>query len=424
MRRRLSIGLTLSLGLLAIPAVSGTSCFVPGFELVEVTPPGTGGSTSTTSGMGGGDGGAGGLDPCSSARFPGPPASSDGGGDSVSFVVAFRSIDFGEEAVQMKDGSSRPGLGYDLDGRCTCVEPGESSCVAPADDQCDGFGGIDNSISVLFETAAAFSENFRSSYHSANAENGDWSILVRVEGYNGLANDDQVRVSLFTSSGLNENPCYTGDDRIPDWDGSDQWPVMTASLEPLMGAGGGGGGPQIGGSGTNGTYICGDEDEETKGNFSVSQPKFFDELAYVNGGILVASLPEAGLVLDGDGGAIDLTAGFLTGRLRQEAGSWFVDDGTLAGRWASRDAFVAVSSLGSGGTLCTDDTLYQTLKQAVCDAQDITSQISGPTAPCNAVSFGMAFSAEPAQLGFVYVPEPGNDTMCPPATDPANDTCD
>ncbi len=423
MRRRLSFGLALTAGLLAIPAVSGTSCFVPGFELVEVAPSGTGGSNSTSSAMGGGNGGEGGLDPCTSARFPGPPASSDGGGDSVEFVVAFRSIDFGEELIETMGSDGRPGLGYDLDGRCTCIEDNEASCVASPKDRCDGYGGIDNSISVLFALAATFSENFRSSFHSQNAANGEWSILVRVKDYNGLPNDNQVEVSLFTSSGMNEDPCLAqNNDTVPDWDGSDRWPVMTASLNPLMGAGGGGGGTT--GSGGGVSYACGDDDEVAKGNYSFDSPKFFDGLAYVNNGVLVASLPEAGLVLDGDGGAIDLTAGFLTGRLRQDAGAWYLDDGVLAGRWAARDAFLAVSGLGSGGTLCTDDSLYQTLKQAVCDAQDITSQISGPTAPCDAVSFGMGFNAEPAQLGFVYVPAPSNDPVCPPNTDPANDTCD
>jgi len=413
MRWHLSLGLFVSGGLLLVPALSGTSCFVPGFELVQVTTTGTGGTSSSSStSSAGGSGGEGGLDPCSSASFPLQPSVTDDGPNDVSFVAAFRTVDFGEDDVVM----DRPGVGYDLDDECTCIEDNGPSCLVEGANRCDGYGGIDNSISVLFALAKTFSENFTSSFHSDNANRGEWGILVRVEDYNGQPNDQQVRVSLFTSGGLEQDPCVEGGTpaATPKWDGSDRWPIMTPSLEPDVGVGGGapgGGGP----------YTCGDPSEP---GYSFESPKFFDNLAYVNDGVLVASLPEAGLVLDGDGGAIDLTAGFLTGRLREGAGGWFIDGGVLAGRWAATDAFVAVSTLGSGTALCTDDSLYQNLKTAVCNARDITAQIAGPTAPCDAVSFGMEFTAEPAQLGFIYVPPPGPPSPCTPMTNPANDACD
>ncbi|MEM6786654.1 MAG: hypothetical protein AAF715_03965 [Myxococcota bacterium] len=394
-------------------------CFVSGFTLVETgsTSSSTGGANATS---GGGDasGGAGGTpDPCNAASVPTPPTTSDEGPDDQDFYVAFRSIEFGE-----LESSEVPVVGYDLDGRCTCIEPDQVSCVAPGQQSCDGFGGIDNAVSVLFALAQTFSENFRSSFHSQRIENGEWSVLLRVQGYNGQPVDDQVTVSLFASSGLPEDPCIDKDtpESLPKWDGSDRWPIMTVSLEPPNG-GVGGGGVGTGGGGGGPTYVCGDPPEP---GYSVDRPRFVDPFAFVKDGVLVANLPEAGLVFDGNGAAIDLTAGFITGRLRRaDNDQWYLDDGRLAGRWAASDAIQSVARFG-GDQLCVGDSLYTSLKTAVCTRRDITANIVGPTAPCDAVSFGMAFTAEPAQPGFVYVPNEDPGEPCPPGLDPADDSCD
>ena len=70
---------------------------------------------STRAEQGGTGGGS-----CGSARWPAPPAMSDGN-DNIDFVVAVRMIDFGE--ADLSDG---PRIGYDLDATCTCGGGGDN----------------------------------------------------------------------------------------------------------------------------------------------------------------------------------------------------------------------------------------------------------------------------------------------------------
>ena len=63
------------------------------------------------------------------------------------------------------------------------------------------------------------------------------------------------------------------------------------------------------------------------------------------------------------------------------------------------------------------------MQDAICRRADITVDITGPTTPCDALSFGMGFDAKPARFGNVFVTE-GDQSVCPPKTDPANVVCD
>lgn len=389
--------------LATIPAWGG--CVVDGFDLVDAPSQGvgaaggSGGATTST-------GGSGGMT-CGSKSWPSPPAAADPSNEDVEVIVAVRTVDFGEG-----DLTSGPLVGFDLDGRCSCADDGPT-CMTPepAKQACDGPQGIDNGIAELFGAAAIFDESFTSTYHATRADAGAWSILVRIRGYNGEANDNQVQVAMFPSGGLDEDPCHDGSP--PAWDGSDAWPIMSVSLE---GPGGGGGGGGAGGA------ACGDPEPA---GYSLENPKYVDDAAYVTNHVLVASLPEAGIALDATGAGINLVGGFLTGTLEQVGGAWHLTNGTLAGRWPLADLFGAFSDLGSDGDgLCTDDSTYQLIRDAICGKRDITAQISGPTATCDAVSFGMAFQAEPAQLGVIYLTDDGGTSSCPPGTDPKEDTCD
>ncbi|MBW2526133.1 MAG: hypothetical protein JRI23_18270, partial [Deltaproteobacteria bacterium] len=157
-----------------VGTASGSSCFVEGFVLVEAA----GGATATggTSGSGGAVGGAGGG-VCSHATWPSPPASADPGTNDVDFVVAARSIDFGE--ADLSQGAT---VGYDLDNHCTCQGEGDS-CREPewaVANHCDGPAGRDNAIAELFHDLATFDESFSSVTATERAERGNGTILVRV----------------------------------------------------------------------------------------------------------------------------------------------------------------------------------------------------------------------------------------------------
>ena len=74
--------------------------------------------------------------------------------------------------------------------------------------------------------------------------------------------------------------------------------------------------------------------------------------------------------------------------------------------------------------ICKDNPLYGPIKSVLCNFPDITSSVTGAAAPCDALSFGMGFEAEAAQLGIVVEPDPDTGPTCPPEQDPAGDTCD
>jgi hypothetical protein len=341
---------------------------------------------------------------CKHAAWPLRPESTDANADDEEFVVAWRSLDFGEE-----DLSGGPTVGYDLDGVCSCYGD-EGSCVAAefvTADTCDGPGGRDNSAARLIAIIYSVAPGTSSAQTSANIEAGDWSLLVRVRGYNGESEDDQVDVSLYPSNGLDNDPCVPMGG-TPSWDGNDRWPVPRLAL--LEGSGGAGG-------------MAPDCSGATDG--ALDSPRWRDDAAYVRDGVLVGVLPEAGLTItDGNGPlSIVLTEGFLSAHIERDENGWRLSNGLLVGRWGLVDALsIAPRFRVDGEPICTDHTVYPLLKNAVCSVADITAGVSGPSAECDAMSFGVAFEAEQAQLGTV-VETPPEQYPCPPETDPRLDTC-
>jgi hypothetical protein len=332
-------------------------------------------ATSTTTSAGGAGSGAG---ACVSATYPDPPGAGHGGG-VLDLVAAVHSLDLGEAEGAV--------VGLDLDGKCTCDGDGPS-CLAPAfaeGDACDGPGGRDNATARVFAfmTALLGEESFSSASLSGRADAGAWSLLFRVREYNGTADDDRVEVDVYPSSG--------GID--PAWNGEDRWPVSETSVAP------------------GGT---------------VDDPLYVDTKAYVSGGTLVASLSESSLILGSDDNqmVLDLTAGFVTARVVVRGGALRLEGGTLAARWRLTDVFKTLSTFRdtAGTPVCTDDLLYDTVKDQICGFVDIYSALGTPTDECDSLSLGIGFEAEPAKLGDLQPgPTPGGG--CSPETDPLYDSC-
>jgi hypothetical protein len=142
----------------------------------------------------------------------------------------------------------------------------------------------------------------------------------------------------------------------------------------------------------------------------------------------VATVPSVPIVLAGTKQTISLTlsGAVLTGKLVESNGQWRLVQGVLAARLGLSDFFQTLSSYrdNQGNPLCTDSGfIYSTVKTSICNDADITVEGTLPlSAPCDAVSFGMGFTADPAVVG-PKVPPPTPTPGCPPATDPANDSC-
>lgn len=357
------------LALLAVPLpVAAGSCLLEPFNRgEEVT-----------------DGGTGGGDPiCSHATYPPPPVDATAGG-SLRFVVALRRVWLAE----LPDGGF---AGLDLDLTCTCQGQGPT-CVA-AHDSCDEAEGRDSAMAELFGMLNTYLQldGGMSSYFSAAAEDGWWTTLMRIEHYNGEADDAQVTLSWYTTTGLQDV------DGGPSWDGDDQWPVSDKALD----AGSGVGDP-------------------------VDYPLYSDPYAYITDHVLVAALPRAEVNIAGSAARVVLllTGGGLTARLVQTNQGWALRDGVVGARIPTDDLFSMLSSFrGVSQPVCMNSMAYPAFHSAICEAPDILIQPLSAGSPCEAVSFGLAFEADPALLGAVE-PEEAPDGGCPPDADPVNDSCD
>jgi hypothetical protein len=350
--------------------------------------------------LGAADGGAGdammqpetGPPACGGASYPPPPGGPDMGPDVGTIVVAIRSVNFGDM------GGTPPG--YDLDHTCTCIDGGGPSCTGrssvPAT-YCDAPGGIDDQTRLLIQLiqASLGAGNFGSDFFTQEATEGRWSLLIEITGYNGTENDPVVEVALYPSPGFVAN-----DAGAPAWNGTDAWNVSSSSLVP-------GDGGLVARYASNG--------------------------AYVSNGTLVASFPQSEIVFRGGSASvfqIELSEGVLTGTLvKQDTAlgvQWSLEDGILAARWALSDIFNDFASYrdDNGDPICTGTIGYNLAKSAICNDADILVNASEPeSTPCDALSFGLGFTADPANVGPVEDAGASPDGGCAPGTSPAGDMC-
>jgi hypothetical protein len=367
-------------GLVASFLVSGVGCAllagVDGerhLDEAATTSSSTGSSTSTgSSGSGGSDAAV-----CSLSLPPPPPAIKGAGGADV-LTFAMRSIDIG---------GPKKNVGFDLDGQCTCPE--KPSCKEPSwatADHCDGPNGRDNGTGNAFATINMIvgSSPISSFALSQEAINGKWSLLVKVSGYNGNDDDDQVEVALYATPGLGAKPA---------WDGTDAWPVAPIALVDGV---------------------------------SVDQPINKDPTAYVTNRVLVAHLPTSTVVFLSSGVhlQVDLTGVVFSATLeKKDSGGVDLVGGTFSGAWPMKALFQGLSGLRVNGNMliCVGDLYYGLVKPALCDEIDLSSAGTAG-ADCDALSFGVGFEATQALLGPVQA-LPALVGACPPETDPTTSDC-
>lgn len=331
------------------------------------------------------------LDPtlasgCDPLHPPDKPKPAGAGGGDETFTVAFRKVDLGET-------DTTPRLGFDLDDACSCTFDAQT-CAPPSwvdknKPVCDGARGVDNGASVALKQANTLAAGALSSaLISEGASAGMWSLLLRVKGFSGMPNDEQVEVAVFLTPGLGA---------MPSWNGTDAWPVADSSVNMM----------------------------------SLDMPLVVDTAAYVRDGALVAHLPEMQFMFRGTTvqlpvkvGAVTLSAQIL---LDSSAG-FSLREGTIGGKWRLDEVFKSLAGLRYGGDkqICRETLEYSPVKGFFCRATDIrygdaTPNADGSLPQCNAISFGMHFEAEPAQLGAVVpAPPPPPDTC---AESPATDNC-
>lgn len=338
------------------------------------------------------------VDMCAHTHWPARPAADSVGGSDHQFYMALSYLDFG-----VRDAGMPPTIGFDLDGVCTC--PGLDTCKLASSElgiqHCDFPGGVDNAGETLISRFAAYPGFFDQGFINLRIAQGYYGALVRVRQYNGLADDTQVEVSMFTSNGT--EGVQSGFPTPPKGDGTDKWTLDPSSL---LGATVPDGGQPI-------------------------PAVAVDVNAYVSGGQLVGNLDVPLTVGAGTGEGtitVDLTGSVIVGTLTPVGSSFRIDDGVMAGRWEARKLLVALGAtydpLAPSLSLCGSDPVYQGLKKVICQFPDITSNVQddNKNAPCDALSFSFSFKSRPATFGSVFAkPDAGLGTCgtqwsdeCPP----------
>jgi hypothetical protein len=311
------------------------------------------------------------ADTCAHATAPAPPAADDG--------TANLDLVFAADSLQLLE--AKTPLGLDLDHVCTC--PGPEACRSvstPTKVHCDDDAGRDNSGGQTIATFSSVSDTFNETLVNQRIRSGASSILLRVRGYNGGANDTSVTAILYKSTGIQPID-DAGTTMAPRFDGTDRWQLDPGSI--------------VGGGTATGVDCDGNPQ---------CIALTFDQKAYVTDHVLVMRI---NVVLPlGAGTQLDLTNATVTGRLAPMGNSFTVVDGNIAGRWKANKVLEIVGNAKSPagpGLLCNDLATYQQIKQLVCGAADLPSDPSQDRTDvaCDALSLGLAFTASPARLGTV-----------------------
>jgi len=406
------------LGLIVAMGAAVASCLIAGYDKAEDGGGGAGGGTSsasmasadaTASGSAGGDE----LPTCETTEFPeGPTGAPSNGG--VDQWFALRTITLGDPSVPTKV------PGFDLDrvescnddckGDVECARPDFLSGLTSREEQkrCDWPKAVDNTAAYLFQSAG-LGFGATDKLLTDGAEDGTWSLLIRIQEWNGTVNDAEVTVSVYSSSGWEASVGGTT---------SSSGATVSSAAAGSSGAGSGGGG----GMGEpepawDGTDIWSIDPRSLSVPSDPNTPIHRTELAYVAGGMLVAQVD--GLFFAGSRRfPIQLVSGRLLAPLVLAPGvPPKIEGATFAGRWRIADVLDAVGSLGSvadqGGLPCIEDTdTFKNVAGAACLLVDVTVP-AGP-GTCNALSFGIGFDAEAAGPGgIVALPTPGE---CPVVT--------
>jgi hypothetical protein len=371
-----------------------------------------GGAESGTgdSGLDGPEGGGGigwwsgsdGPDACFSAGVPTPadrPSPTDTA-TSKTIYLAITAMRLGSLDPNNKPSSTAwEDIGFDLDGVCTqsptCVTSGDPqvSCkptgiAVPVDgNYCrdNTFGRLEVKAAAIPQVGGMYGLN-DDAFDCALCV-GDYNYLIRISNYNGTPDDDQVRVDLYPSPGL-ENPlpwsCSS-----PDWRNEICFtPDMPFTVRDTAVA-------------------------TAQGGPSLPDAVVNDPHAYVRGGYIVAQLPPNTLFwFPGYNApatafplafAQALVAGHLT---TAQDGTWTISDGTIGGRATEQDILNGFQLIGfCPSNDATDYALMQSYLHANLDI--LASGKVDPNATCDSVSVGIGFTAGQATAGkLVHIPDP------------------
>ncbi len=265
-------------------------------------------------------------------------------------VFAVRSIAFDINGFDARDPRTCPPVG----AACTGARPGSTSL-------CGNRGG--EAISDIRDTYPLADRL------NQDIEGGRGGVLIRVQGYNGCADDPSVVVSVYPTVGV-----FAGGVAAPaQWKGDDVWDI----------------------------------DRNGLANVERKVSRYFGPGAAV-GGVVVAKMDGAATRVSRDF-QLSIADASLSVRFEGDGG---VAGALLVGRWGAADAYHGIRSAtltvgDASAPICQQPLLDQALKGYVCNARDLPPPDAGAlAAPCETVSLAFRMTLAPAKLGEARDPPP------------------
>lgn len=308
--------------------------------------------------------------------------------------LALASLRLGGRDIEgSTDSEAWKDFGFDLDGVCTgsdtCSNEGADgppvSCHSSSARQ-DGKNCRDNMLGLRVGAVETLSAGpFRISETGFNCSlcQANYNMLVKISGYNGEQNDDNIRIDLYASPGIANNPFTTPCSASADtfsptlcWEKSELF-LFQVEQAFLTGA-------------VNGSNL--------------PDSKFADAKAYVREGYIVMQVPD-GMefwfphTLDAPVYAFPFKfhSSIVVARIgRSKTGEWALEDGTVAGKLYEQEILDAFGKLG----LCSDNSLYPQLTTFAGGSLDVLRTPDNDVSKeCDAMSFGLRFTAREALFG-------------------------
>lgn len=305
---------------------------------------------------------------------PPPRTTRPEGDDQPPTVLILRDIQI------VNDGSR----GWDLDAKCTLPPTSptgtwERECAptnTAGDDVVDLDGCRDDAwASEVAGTFAPLGAQLEAAI-ATSMNDGVGPVMVRISGWDGDGDDPTVVVEVAPVAFGVPNGGVRGDLLV--WDGSDTFHPFAAFVE------------------ADGTAVI------------------RDEAAYVSNQVLVARFSEDPVFpfrARDRSMTLQLTEALLTLHFQEDGDTPEV---VLSGRWPVEDALAELDHEG----LCAGDPLRRAAEIRIRDSADVRERSrggSGSTAPCEALSISLGFTAVPGFWGDILEPATPVPEPCPPA---------
>lgn len=359
---------------------------------------GCGGSSDSSSPSGtGGEGGGTPDTPCTDCAVP-PEAPADGAtGDGAGTILAVNKLFLGDTDWEGTQSTTAwKDYGYDLDGykstktsttHCKVNEGGNKASI-----QTDGNNGIDNSFGYNIMPIIVGLASDASTKINENLDSGAFTIIVKIDSIGGGTNYVDLPASLFAGGQLKD---AAGADKMPAWDGTDEWPVYCELMTD-----------------------CKDTGTQQIADGNTSTVKFPN--SYVAGGTWVSgSKGDVNLSLSVSGYSLSLTIreAVLTAPLGSGNPPTEATHGIIAGVLDTEELISSLSKVAGNisSSLCEGPT-FESIAQQIRAASDIMKDgTQDPAATCDGISIGLGFNMKSVKLGTVMdKAQPGPDPCAAP----------